>query len=276
MSLKYLFKKKKWLWTFIVLCCIFFYVSCIEPLWIRIREVIVTDGPFSLLFKTYKIILISDLHVSKIGLREQFLIKKINEIAPDIILLAGDYVAWDGDYDRAFGLLSRLKATVGIFGVLGDSDYQNSRMACQYCHNFSSNKKALSILFLRNEIIYLPLRNSRIAISGVELFEKDLSEAEKILQTNAGCPEIIVSHKQIELSHLPDRPIFVLSGDTHGGQVYIPEKIWHKFFSPTKGKVRRGLVEEGEKKLFVTSGIGTNRILIRFLCPPELVVFKGE
>jgi predicted MPP superfamily phosphohydrolase len=72
----------------------------VEPFWIQIKEVTIKDKTFSPFFKTYKTILITDLHVSKIGLREQILIKKINEISPDIILLAGDYVAWVGIMKR--------------------------------------------------------------------------------------------------------------------------------------------------------------------------------
>ena len=247
-----------------------------EPFCIQIKEITVTDKTFSLFFKTYKTVLISDLHTTKIGLRERILIKKINKISPDIILLAGDYVAWGGDYDKAFDVLSKLKATVGIFGVLGDSDYQNSKKACQFCHTFSPNMKALPVLFLRNRTIYLPTENSHIAISGVELFHKDPTESEEILQRNVGYPEIVLSQKQVALDKLSNRPIFVLSGDTHGGQVYMPKKIWYKFFSLSKGNIRVGLIEEGKRKLLVTSGIGTNLIPIRFLCPPEIVVLKGE
>lgn len=247
-----------------------------EPFWIQIKEITVPDKTFSPFFNTYKTVFISDLHASKIGLRERLLINKINEISPDIILLAGDYVAWGGNYEKAFDLLSRLKAPVGIFGVLGDSDDQNSRKACQFCHTFSPNIKTLPVQFLRNETIYLPAENSHFAISGIELFNKDMTGSEEILQRNLGCPEIVLSQRQVELDKLPDRPIFVLSGDTHGGQVYIPNKIWHKLFSLSHGNIRVGLVKKGKRMIFVTSGIGTNRIPIRFLCLPEIVIFKGE
>lgn len=270
------FKKRKSGIILAVFCCLFSYVLFLEPFWIQVREITITDEPFSLFFKTYKTVLISDIHASKLGFREQLLIEKINEISPDIIFLAGDYVAWGGDYERGFGVLSRLKANVEIFGVLGDSDYQNSRKTCNFCHNFGKNKEALPVRFLRNETVYLRVGESNIAVSGVEIFQADLTETKKFLQRNLDCPEILLSHKQIELSRISDRPVFVLSGDTHGGQVYMPAKIWRKFFGRSKGKIRAGMIEEGNKKLFVSSGIGTNHIPFRFLCPPEIVVFKGE
>jgi len=269
-------KKRKWRNILLVLVCIFFYALLVEPFWIRTKEVVIIDEPFSHFFKTYKTVFISDIHASRLGLRERLLLDKLREISPDIIFLAGDYVHWGGNYEKTLDFLSRLKAKIGIFGVLGDSDYQNSRKACDFCHTFSPDTRVLPVRFLRNETIYLPVGQSQFAISGVELFQKDLSESKKIIEKKDGSPEILLSQNQIDLQKLSNRTVLVLSGDTHGGQAYMPGKIWQKLFAPSKGQVRTGLVEKGEKKLIVSSGIGTNRIPLRFLCPPEIIVFKGE
>lgn len=226
-------------------------------------------------FKTYKTLLISDIHTSKLGFREQLLLGKIEDISPDIIFLVGDYVSWDGDYERAFDFLSRLEAKFGIFGVLGDSDYQNSLKSCDLCHSFNQNTRVLPVRFLKNETIFLSAGKTRFAISGVEIFQKDKYDSRKILKSNLGWPEILLSHKQIDLGTLPDRHIFVLSGDTHGGQLYLPSKIWQILFGTCKGKLRAGLMEEGKRRLLVTSGLGTNRIPLRFICTPEILLFKG-
>jgi hypothetical protein len=41
--------------------------------------------------------------------------------------MTGDFVSWGGDYEKVFELITKLKSKVGIWAVLGDSDYQNSR-----------------------------------------------------------------------------------------------------------------------------------------------------
>ena len=268
------FKKK--LIIFLVLFVVLLYTFCVEPFWIKINIVTVNDEPFSSIFATYKTILISDIHVSQLGLRERLLLTKINEISPDIIFLTGDYVAWSGNYENAFTFLSKLKANIAIIGVLGDSDYQNSRKSCNFCHNFNKIRNDSSVRFLKDETVLLPVGQSLLAISGVEAFQKDLFECDKILKGNPGYPEIILSHIQPNLNVLSAKPVFVLSGDTHGGQIYMPEIIWRKIWSLSKGNIRAGLTEVGNKKLFVTSGIGTNSIPLRFLCPPEIVLFKGK
>ena len=263
--------------SFIGICCFLLYALIVEPFLIRVNEIKIKDENFSEFFKAYKTVLISDIHVSNLGNREKLLLKKINKISPDIIFLAGDYVSWNGDYDKAFNFLSRLKANLRVFGVLGDSDYQSSRNSCKFCHSFSKkNDINLQVRFLRNETAFLAYNNSQMAISGVEVFQKDLSEANRIIKHNPDCPEILISHKQITLGEISNRSILVLSGDTHGGQIYMPEKVWQKVFGRSKGNVRAGLIEKDKKKLFVTTGIGTNSIPFRFMCSPEIVLFKGD
>jgi hypothetical protein len=41
--------------------------------------------------------------------------------------MTGDFVSWGGDYEQTFAFIRRLKAKIGVWAVLGDSDYQNSR-----------------------------------------------------------------------------------------------------------------------------------------------------
>jgi hypothetical protein len=66
----------------------------------------------------------------------------------------------------------------------------------------------------------------------------------------------------------------ILVGHTHGGQVRIP------FYGPLEtmtsiGKqYTAGLYRWGEALIYVSRGVGTSHIPIRFLCPPEISVFE--
>lgn len=111
------------------------YSVLIEPFWVRTKVVEVNDANFVEFLKQYKTVLISDLHVSRLGIREKILLKKIKKISPAIIFMTGDFVSWLGDYEKAFEFISILKAKVGIWAVLGDYDCQNSRKACIFCHS---------------------------------------------------------------------------------------------------------------------------------------------
>jgi predicted MPP superfamily phosphohydrolase len=129
---------------------------------------------------------------------------------------------------------------------------------------------------VRNQIVFLPVGQSRIAISGIELNEKDAAGYEPILKGYKGYPEILLSRHQLDLGRADERALFVLCGNTHGGQIYMSQFLWRKVFGDDKGRVRSGMETDGSRSLFVTDGVGTNLIPMRFLCPPEIVVFSAS
>ena len=262
-------------WACIVVLCTMIYALIFESFRIRVREMNAGE-PFSAFFKEHKTIFISDIHASFFGIREKLLLRKIREISPDIILLGGDYATWYGAYDRAFAFLGNLKAREGVFGVLGDVDYYDSRKSCRFCHTFDSTSKPLPVRFLRDETVFVPYGGSRMAISGVETFHENGLPPKTTDIPPGTLPEIVLTHKQIDLQGLPDRPVLILSGDTHGGQIFLPDILWQIIFGKSKGPVREGMVKEGQKRLVVSTGIGTNKWPVRFFCPPEIVLFKGE
>ncbi len=93
----------------------------------------------------------------------------------------------------------------------------------------------------------------------------------------------------IALIHVPDHGAWagtrgahlILAGDTHGGQIEFPFRKWivQKFLGPDRltGKYIRGRYKvPGAAELYVTRGIGTSWLPLRFLCPPELTVLRPE
>jgi predicted MPP superfamily phosphohydrolase len=74
-----------------------------------------------------------------------------------------------------------------------------------------------------------------------------------------------------KLSISPDLKL-ILAAHTHGGQVWFPI-IGAPIVPSTFGqKYSYGHIVENDVDLFVTSGIGTSILPIRFMVPPEIVV----
>ena len=71
---------------------------------------------------------------------------------------------------------------------------------------------------------------------------------------------------------LPSNIILTLAGHTHGGQVNFP--FVGRRIVPSKYGQRyaAGLIEENNRHLFVTTGIGTTGTAVRFRVPPEIAV----
>ena len=95
-----------------------------------------------------------------------------------------------------------------------------------------------------------------------ELILEDIPNGETI---------IIIAHDPANFLETPDRSLIYFAAHTHGGQVYLP--LFGALIVP--GRAPRhyayGIIEEGNKVMYVTSGIGTSMLPIRFNMPPEVV-----
>jgi hypothetical protein len=72
------------------------------------------------------------------------------------------------------------------------------------------------------------------------------------------------------LSGVPRRVLLTVAGHTHGGQVNLP--IVGRLIVPSRFGQRYaiGHVSEDGRDLFVTPGIGTSIVPVRFRVPPEI------
>ena len=67
----------------------------------------------------------------------------------------------------------------------------------------------------------------------------------------------------------------ILCGHTHGGQVRLP--LIKPFHLPRhSGQFISGLYRVGQKRvpLYVSRGIGTSILPVRFFCPPEISLIR--
>ena len=87
-----------------------------------------------------------------------------------------------------------------------------------------------------------------------------------------GAPLVVLSHNPDLFPLLPDRPSLTLAGHTHGGQVNVP--LVRDAVTPSDhgSKFAGGLVEEGARVMYVSRGVGTSRLPVRFRAAPEVVL----
>ena len=73
---------------------------------------------------------------------------------------------------------------------------------------------------------------------------------------------------------MPEWTNITLAGHLHGGQIRLP--FWGAIIVPSKygNKYSQGFIEENNKKMIVTKGVGNSILNIRFNCTPEIVVIK--
>ncbi|HYV12227.1 MAG TPA: metallophosphoesterase [Pyrinomonadaceae bacterium] len=223
-----------------------------------------------------RIAVISDLHVDNRFITEKKLrtiVARTNELQPDLIVILGDYVAGAGRTTErvepeVFGpILKDFRAPLGVYSVLGNHDWWYSG---------AKVRKALEqngIKVLENESAKVDARGTSFWLVGLaDLWTRPQRIADTVAAVPEGQPVIALTHNPDIFPNVPQRVQLVLAGHTHGGQVRFP--IIGPVISSSEYGNRwvQGHVFENNHHLFVTTGIGTSIVPVRFGLPPEIVI----
>jgi predicted MPP superfamily phosphohydrolase len=190
-------------------------------------------------------------------------------LQPDLIVHGGDYILRDPKFiPPCFELLASLKAPLGVFGVLGNHDHYHEPELTQ-----RAMKKA-GIMELTNCGLWLQRGSGRLRLGGVDDLWRGEPTVEPALEgVKADDACILVCHNPDFAETLTDSRVgFMLSGHTHGGQVFVPG-MQNPFIPSNYGdKYRAGLVEAPSTTVYVSRGLGQTGLPIRYNCPPELTL----
>jgi uncharacterized protein len=226
-----------------------------------------------------RILQISDLHVERITQREQAVIEMARSLQPDLIVLTGDYVNLDYVDDETAlsetrNVISALKAPFGVFAIVGSMPVDTPRVMTTVFNGLEN------IHVLRDEIQTIDFPGGKLSLLGVTL---NRGPNQQVLQNLAG--QIPPDAYSLLLYHTPDLIEtasatginLYLAGHTHGGQVRLP--FYGAIYTSSRyGKqYEMGAYAVGKTFLYVSRGLGTEGFgmpRLRFLCPPELVLFE--
>jgi uncharacterized protein len=218
--------------------------------------------------------LLSDLHGGAPYAGPQAIaraVARLNDEAPDVTLLLGDYIdahpLWGGRIapELIARELSVLEAPLGVYAVLGNHDWK------QAGEDMWRALQNAGIEVLENRV----MQTGDIYVAGladIRSRRPDLPGA--LAGVPAGAPVLLLSHDPDVFPFVPDWVALTLSGHTHGGQVAIPLLRRPAIPSRYGERYARGHVIEDGRHLYVTSGLGTSGLPVRFLAPPEVVVLE--
>lgn len=236
----------------------------VEPFWIQVTHQTVQGNVSAPL----KIAELSDIHARRIGPREKKMFAILEAEKPDLIVVTGDTIGnTKGDYSVSRQVYERLHAPLGVWVVKGNWENQfpirNDRSIYQ--------DTGVHLLVNQNAVI-----RPDIALIGLDDPYSGTARPDAAM---AGVPKgiytIALFHSPKYLDAIAGRVDLVLAGHTHGGQIRIPfvRPVW---LPRGCGRYIEGWYEEGGTKMYVTRGLGTSILPIRFLCRPELTFLTIE
>lgn len=237
--------------------------------------------------KNLRLVFLSDLHSHCFGADNERLLKTIDHVNPDVVLVGGDMmvVKKTADTSVSLRLMEKLTSRYPVFYGNGNHENRMDRERFVYgdqYDTYENSLKKLGVIVLSDRT---ELYRKDIAITGVDLKEgcyKDFCPERLLpveLEQKAG--KASKERYQILLSHSPLYfPAYqgwgadlTLCGHFHGGTIRLPflggvMTPQYQFFNPCCA----GTFQKDEKYMIVSRGLGTHSINIRLNNKPQVVV----
>lgn len=245
---------------FVILLII--YAICTSRFLIKVKEYSITDSNLPTSFDGLKIVQISDLHYGT-SIKEfnlKMIVKKVNELKPDIIVFNGDLIDQNTEHSAKIKSeltyhLSTLEAKEAKIAIKGDNDTED------YTDLLTSS----GFTYLSDEAY--PIYSNT-------------SEVLNIIGLNS-TTNLKTDTYQIALIHEPDKIDnllsnnynLVLAGHSHGGEIRLPFiGGLVNYNGATKYKNRE--YDLNSTKMYITDGLGTSIINLRLGTTPTINFYR--
>ncbi len=272
---------------FVCLVIVFFWVMIWDSNRFVVRKYIFSSDKLK---KNCRLVFLSDLHNKEYGIGNERLLRAIEELSPDAVLIGGDMLnAKPGaPFKKGAALVLKCGEKYPVYYALGNHEYRAriypenyDTMYLDYMESFKDS----SVRFLDNESCLLS--DFGIRLTGLtidrEYYKRFVKRKlrEGYLEETAGKAD--PSCYQILLAHNPDffpdyaawGPDLVLSGHVHGGVARIPG--YKGLAAPSLLPFPHydgGLFEEYGSRMVISRGLGMHTIPVRLFNPGEIVVIE--
>jgi predicted MPP superfamily phosphohydrolase len=275
------------------------YGLAVEPMWrLEVTRYRVTppNWPRGL---QLSIGVIADVHAGGPAMpaeRIRGIVERTNALAPDVIVLLGDFAASHKFKTRAVPSevwaeeLGGLSAPLGVHAILGNHDWWDDRAAQRARKGPVIGRRMLEregVPVYENDVVRLSHHGRPFWLAGlgdqIAFFERrrkgvgrrsfegvhDLDGT--LAKVTDDAPVILLAHEPDIFPRVPPRVSLTLSGHTHGGQVrmfgyspMVPSRYGNRY--------AYGHIVEDNRHLVVSGGLGCSILPVRIGVPPEIVM----
>jgi len=220
--------------------------------------------------RTLNLAVASDIHLGTIVGRSRLdaIVRTINGLEPDLILLPGDIV--DEDLGPVIKqnlgeTLRKLKARFGVLAITGNHEYIGGvEEACRYLeeHGITVLRDTSSKI---DNSLFVVGREDRSISQFAGKKRKPLEEL--MTQVDKRSPVILMDHQPFGLDEAVRHGVDLqLSGHTHHGQIWPFQLITRAVYELSWGYLKRASTH-----IYVSSGVGTWGPPVRIGNTPEIV-----
>ena len=257
------------------------YGSLIEPFRPEIVELELAIANLPSRFEGFKIVQLSDLHVCGYTPAADVAraVELINRLDADIVAITGDFVDRHAKFaDDATVPLRQLQAREGIFSVLGNHDYYTGDIDRMI---WAIKRAELGLLINQQTIIRRGA--DRLTLIGLDDPKHDdgdgwsyssIDPGRAFAKLRADDPCITLLHNPIFAPSIVKsyKPQVILTGHTHGGQIWVP--ILTERAVRSRDRFVAGRYQLATSQIYVNRGWGFTGPPLRFAKRPEISVIR--
>jgi uncharacterized protein len=245
-----------------------YWTAVSDPV-VREAQVTLTDWPDG--EPPVRALLISDIHVAGPDMppsRLERIVRQINALRPDVVLIAGDLVSDKRTSTRTYSLgeaiapLSRLRSQLGTYAVLGNHDHWRDAAKARVA------LRAAGVIVLDNQATTagpLVIGGLDDAFTGHDDLPAVLAQMRRL---RGGA--LLLSHSPDPFPEVPVEVGLMLAGHTHCGQIRLPLVGAVSTMSEYGDRYACGRIDEADKVLIVGAGVGTSLLPLRLGAVPDM------
>lgn len=224
--------------------------------------------------KHLTVLQISDLHLQSISYPIRKVAQKAGQLSPDLILLTGDAIDKAENLYLVEDFLKLLDNNIPKAAILGNWEYW-TRIDLDKLEDIY---RQYNCRLLVNETTQFIIGEKTVAVTGVDDFVGGNADISLALQNFKQsdfhiilnhCPEYvsaIFARKEQDI-----KTDLILSGHTHGGQISLFG--WTPYLPPGSDGYAHGWYESNGERMYVSRGVGTSLLPVRFGARAEIAVF---
>ena len=235
----------------------------------RVREttVMLPDWPAGA--RPVTVALLSDLHVGSLSMdaaRLTRIVAQVNALHPDLVVLAGDFIAGhapvDADATPQLAPLAGLTVPLGTVAVLGNHDYWTDPA------RVAATLRRAGVTLLANKAV----KRGPLVIGGIDDEPTGHDRMDDTVAAMRALPgaKLLLGHSPDSAPALPADIALMLAGHTHCGQIVLPFAGAIHTASRYGRRYACGVVREGVRTVVIGAGLGTSVLPLRFGAPPDL------
>ena len=218
----------------------------------------------------FRLVHLSDIHHSPFTDIEHIsrTVQIANSLKPDMFVLTGDYVSHESEYIAPMAkVLGKLESEFGTFACLGNHDHWTD------AEMVTNSMREANINVLINEGFRFTAKDASFWLAGVDDYMVGKTDLRAALR--GSFPDemtMLLAHNPIIVRRAARVGVdLMLSGHTHGGQIKLRDD--EKRILPRR-KLKNGLYRRKDTQIYITRGIGTVVLPVRYGCPPEISLIE--